>query len=102
MYNDVCGGDMVPNKSNMHVMHQEKNMESIDVQELKEHERRSKNMLSSVGLKRRVWKHPHPSERSSVNYLACIMVCRMCMYMGHTELGNMVLLAPEKGLLYAQ
>ena len=42
---DVCGGDMVPNSSNMHVMHQEKNMESIDVQELKERERRSKNIV---------------------------------------------------------
>ena len=35
---DVCGGDMVPNSSNMHVTHHEKNMESIDVQELKERE----------------------------------------------------------------
>ena len=42
MYNDVCGGDMVPNSSNVHVMHQEKNMESIDVQELKVSEPREK------------------------------------------------------------
>ena len=44
---DVCGGDMVPNSSNMHVMHHEKNMESIDVQELKERERQSKSIVIS-------------------------------------------------------
>ena len=36
---------MVPNSSNMHVTHHEKNMESIDVQELKEREWRSKNIV---------------------------------------------------------
>ena len=42
---DVCGGDMLSNSSNMHAMHQENNIESIDVRELKERERRSKNIV---------------------------------------------------------
>ena len=42
---DVCGGDVLSNSSNMHVMHQEKNIENIDVRELKERERRSKNIV---------------------------------------------------------
>ena len=33
---DVCGGDMLSKSSNMHVMHQDNNIESIDVGELKE------------------------------------------------------------------
>mgnify|MGYP006973864755 CR=1 FL=1 len=31
---DVCGGDVVSNSSNMHVINQKKNIESIDVWEL--------------------------------------------------------------------
>ena len=42
---DVCGGDMLSNSSNIHVTHQEKNIETIDVRELKERERRSKNIV---------------------------------------------------------
>ena len=36
LYSTVCCGDTVPNASNRNVVHQEKNMESIDTQDLKE------------------------------------------------------------------
>ena len=45
MKKNVCGGDIVSNSHVMHVMNQEKNIESIDAQELKERERQSKNIV---------------------------------------------------------
>ena len=73
---DVCGGDMVPNSSNMHVMHQEKNMESIYVQELKERERRSKKIVIRE-IKEESMETPASLGKVLGNSLACIMVCRM-------------------------
>ena len=42
---DVCGGVVLSNSYIMHVMNQEKNVETIDVWELKEHEWWSKNIV---------------------------------------------------------
>ncbi|RYA68327.1 hypothetical protein DD595_25590, partial [Enterobacter cloacae complex sp. 4DZ3-17B2] len=42
---DVCGSNVVSNSSLMQAMVQTKNVENVDVEELKERERRSKNIV---------------------------------------------------------
>ena len=42
---DVCGRDVVSNSSIIHVINQDKNIESINVRELKECERQSTNIV---------------------------------------------------------
>ena len=44
-WGDIYGGDMVSNSSIMHVMNQEKIVQGIDIRELKECERRLKNIV---------------------------------------------------------
>ena len=44
----VCGGDVVSNSSITTVMNQEKNVENIDVQELKEREQSKNNVIYRI------------------------------------------------------
>ena len=98
---NVCGGDVVSNSSITHVMNKEKNVDSIDVRDLKEHERRSKNFVIR-GIKEESMETPASLEKAISEFFSMHYgILDMNVY-GHTKLGNTMLLAPKKGLLYAQ
>ena len=57
-----CGGDVVSKSAIIHVMNQEKTLDNVDVQELKEREIKEESMETRL-------QH---SRRSSVKPLVCI------------------------------
>ena len=61
-WTNVCGGDVVSNSSITHVMNKEKNVDSIDVRDLKEHDRRSKNFVIR-GIKEESMETPASLEK---------------------------------------
>ena len=73
---NVCGGDVFSILPIMHVINQGKNVKSINTQDLKEIGQQLMN-FSSMGSKRRVWKHLYHLEWSSENYFVCIMACQI-------------------------